>query len=78
MPPRRTGMHNYQCRSEIYEAMVISALRHKSKYNLKFNFELFLEKKKNQISGFLCCTTREDLSINVSFTNAELILTKLK
>ena len=40
------------------------------------NFELFW--KKNQILGFPCCTTREDLSIDVSITNVGLILTKLK
>ena len=40
------------------------------------NFELFW--KKNQIFGFPCCSTREDLSIDVSFTNVGLILTKLR
>ena len=40
------------------------------------NFELFW--KKNQIFGFPCCTTREDLSIDVSITNVGLILTKLR
>ena len=40
------------------------------------NFELFW-KKKNQIFGFPCCSTREDLSIDVSITNVRLILTKL-
>ena len=40
------------------------------------NFELFW--KKNQILGFPCCTTREDLSIDVSITNVGLILTKLR
>ena len=42
----------------------------------KFNFELLL--KKNQILGFPCCSTREDLSIDVSITNVGLILTKLR
>ena len=51
--------------------MVISALRRKS----KFEFQTFLE--KNQILGFPWCSTREDLSIDVSITNAGLILTKL-
>ena len=51
---------------------MISALRQKS----KFEFRTFL-KKKNQIFGFPCCTTREDLSIDVSITNVGLILTKL-
>ena len=40
------------------------------------NFELFW--KKNQIFGSPCCSTREDLSIDVSITNAGLILTKLR
>ena len=39
------------------------------------NFELFW--KKNQIFGFPCCSTSEDLSIDVSITNVGLILTKL-
>ena len=40
-------------------------------------FRTFL-KKKNQIFGFPCCITREDLSIDVSITNVGLILTKLR
>ena len=52
--------------------MVISALQHKS----KFEFRTFL-KNKNQIFGFPWCSTREDLSIDVSITNVGLILTKL-
>ena len=39
------------------------------------NFELFW--KKNQIFGFPCRSTREDLSIDVSIANVGLILTKL-
>ena len=39
------------------------------------NFELFWE--KIQIFGFPWCSTREDLSIDVSITNVGLILTKL-
>ena len=34
-------------------------------------------KKKNPIIGFPWCSTREDLSIDVSITNLGLILTKL-
>ena len=34
--------------------------------------------KKFHISGFPWCSTREDLSIDVSITNVELILTKLR
>ena len=62
---------NYYCRTDIDEARVISAFQHKS----KFNFELFL--KKIRIFEFPCCSTREDLSIDVSITNVGLILTKL-
>ena len=40
------------------------------------NFELSW--KKNQIFGFPWCSTREDLSIDVSITNVGLILTKLR
>ena len=40
------------------------------------NFKLFW--KKNQIFGFAWCSTREDLSIDVSITNVGLILTKLR
>ena len=40
------------------------------------NFKLFW--KKNQIFGFPWCSTREDLSIDVSITNVGLILTKLR
>ena len=52
---------------------MISALRQKS----KFEFRTFL-KKKNQIFLFPCCSTRKDLSIDVSITNVRLILTKLR
>ena len=51
--------------------MVISALRRKS----KFEFQTFFG--KIQILGFPWCSTREDLSIDVSITNVGLILTKL-
>ena len=51
---------------------MISALRQKSK------FEFQTLKKKNQIFGIPCCSTREDLSIDVSITNVGLILTKLR
>ena len=33
---------------------------------------------ENQIFGFPCCSTREDLSIDVSIANVGLILTKLE
>ena len=50
---------------------MISALRQKS----KFEFRTFL--KINQFFGFPWCSTREELSIDVSITNLGLILTKL-
>ena len=52
--------------------MVISALRQKS----NFEFQTFL-KKKIQIIGFPWCSTREDISIDVSITNVGLISSKL-
>ena len=54
---------------------MISALQHKSKY--KSNSISNFLKKKNQNFGFPWCSTREDLSIDVSITNVGLILTKL-
>ena len=49
--------------------MVISALQQ------QVQIQTFL--KKIQIFEFPCCSTREDLSIDVSITNVGLILTKL-
>ena len=47
-----------------------------SSAQVKFNFELCW--KKNQIFGsHVNCSTREDLSVDVSITNVGLILTKL-
>ena len=43
------------------------------KIQVKFNFKLFW---KNQIFWFPCCSTREDLSVDVSITYVGLILTK--
>ena len=42
----------------------------------RIQFRTFL--KKNQIFWFPCCSTREDLSVDVSITHAGLILTKLR
>ena len=50
--------------------MLISALQFKSNSISNF-FE-----KKNLIFWFLCCSTREDLSIDVTITYVGLILTK--
>ena len=41
----------------------------------RIQFRTFL-RKKNRIFWFPCCSTREDLSIDVSITNVGLILTK--
>ena len=41
----------------------------------RIQFRTFL-KKKNQIFWFPCCSTREDLSVDVSITYVGLILTK--
>ena len=46
-----------------------------SSAQVKFNFELLKKKKKN--FWFPWCSTREDLSVDVSITNVGLILTKL-
>ena len=40
----------------------------------RIQFRTFLE-KKNQIFWFPCCSTREDLSVDVSITNVGLMLT---
>ena len=56
---------------------MISALQHKSKTKYKSNsISNFLEKKNHNFFWFPCCSTREDLSVDVSITNAGLILTK--
>ena len=52
---------------------MISALQHKSKYKSN-SIANFLE--KNQIFWFPWCSTREDLSVDVSITHVGLILTK--
>ena len=43
----------------------------------RIQFQTFL-KKKNLIFWFPCCSTREDLSVDVSLTHVGLILTKLR
>ena len=42
----------------------------------RIQFRNFFE--KNQIFWFPCCSTREDLSVDISITNVGLILTKLR
>ena len=53
---------------------MISTLQHINQNTSQIQFRTFL--KKNQISWFLCCSTREDLSVDVSITYVGLILTK--
>ena len=57
--------------------LILTTLRRFQLYIKSQNsiFELFW--KKNQIFGFPWCSTREDLSIDISITNVGLILTKL-
>ena len=52
---------------------MISALQHKSKYKTN-SISNFL--KKIQFFWFPCCSTCEDLSVDISITNVGLILTK--
>ena len=72
-------MSSYRCM--LRPTWMISALRHKSKFNfelkkkqVKIQFQIFL----SQIFMFPCCSTLEDLSIDVSITNVGLIYTKLR
>ena len=46
--------------------------------NIRQNSILIFLEKKNQILGFPCCSTHDDLSIDVSIANVRLILTKLR
>ena len=66
-------MSTYRCM--LRPTWMISALQHKSKYKSN-SISNFFEKKKNQIFWFPCCSTREDLSVDVSITYVGLILTK--
>ena len=63
------------CRCMLRPTWMISALQHKSKYKSK-SISNFFEKKKI-FFWFPCCSTREDLSVDVSITYVGLILTKL-
>ena len=65
-------MSTYGCM--LRPTWMISALQHKSKYKSN-SISNFLE-KKNQIFWFPYCSTREDLSVDVSITYVRLILTK--
>ena len=48
-----------------------------SRWRIFHAFATLILQKEIQILGFPWCSTREDLSINVSITNVGLILTKL-
>ena len=65
-------MSTYRCM--LRPTWMISALQHKSKYKSN-SISNFFEKNK-QIFWFSCCSTREDLSVDVSITYVGLILTK--
>ena len=58
--------------------MLISALQHKSKYKSNSILNFFEKISHFYIFRFPWCSTREDLSIDVSITNVGLILTKLR
>ena len=64
-------MSTYRCM--LRPTWMISALQHKSKYKSNSISNFF---EKNQIVWFPCCSTREDLSVDVSITYVGLILTK--
>ena len=66
-------MSTYRCM--LRPTWMISALQHKLKYKSNSISNLF-EKKKNQIFWFPCCSTQEDLSVDLSITYVGLILTK--
>ena len=65
-------MSTYRCM--LRPTWMISALQHKSKYKSNSISNFF--ERKNQIFWFPCCSTREDLSVDVSITYVGLILTK--
>ena len=65
-------MSTYRCM--LRPTWMISALQHKSKYKSN-SISNFLKKKIN-FFGFPCCSTHEDLSVDVSITYVGPILTK--
>ena len=65
-------MSTYRCM--LRPTRMISALWHKSKYKSNSISNFF--EKKTQIFWFPCCSTREDLFVDVSITHVGLILTK--
>ena len=72
-----TTMHpRYQHIGACWDLLEWFQLFSTSQNTSQIQFRTFL-KKKNQFFWFPCCSTREDLSIDVSITNVGLILTKL-
>ena len=73
---KRTTMHP-RCRhiGACWDPLEWFQLFSTSQNTSRIQFRTFL-KKKNQIFWFPCCSTREDLSIDVSITNAGQISTK--
>ena len=67
-------MSTYRCM--LRPTWMISALQHKSKYKSNSISNFF--EKKNQIFWFPCCSTRVDLSVDITITYVGLILTKLR
>ena len=63
------------CRCMLRPTWMISAFQHKSKYKSN-SISYFFEKKKIIFFWFPCCSTRKDLSVDVSITHVGLILTK--
>ena len=69
-----TTMHpRYRHIGASCEELLISALQHKSKYKSNSISNFF---EKNQIFWFPCCSSRKDLSIDLSISNVGLISTK--
>ena len=68
---RAPEVHCYA--TPIYNPVKCRLMDEFSVHETKFTFFFY----EIHIFGFPCCSTREDLSINVSITNVGLILTKL-
>ena len=70
---------NYLCRTDIDEARAIFFSAYgNSGYGQHSISSISNFLKIFHISGFPCCSTREDHSIDVSITNVGLILTKIR
>ena len=59
-------------------ALILTKLGWFQHFSTSQNSISTLFEKKNQIFGFLCCSNREDLTIDVWITTVGLILTKLR